>query len=800
MGSTSEAVRLERAGSGGAGTRSPYPGRFGTRLCLLLVLVGVPALGLTIYGNFRERGLEKARLKEGSLALASLAAANQENLIRNVRQLFTTLNQFPFLLLATNRAFSEGNFSNLRKLLPDYATFGLIETNGAAFCGAEPLTHDVYLGDRSYFQRALQTKQFATGDFQIGRLSGQAVLDFGFPVLNERGQVGRILFASLKASRMAEVVQDLRLPEGAALTVMDRAGTVLARLPESAQWLGRRHPEASLLTAGLTNRSGLFETQGPDGLARIYAVKAVGASPAPGLLVCVEVPMSVLFAHANHELYQRLGALSLLALVLCVAVQLYARRSFLAPVKALSLAAERLANGELGARAGTVAGAAAELNQLGRTLDAMAQRVQARTTELLHSNEALRAQIRERELAEQQVRQQVEENRKLEEQVLRSQRMESLGALAGGIAHDLNNALVPVIMGAEMLREQARPPEERQQLLDLIASSGERCTAMVKQILSFAKGSRGPSPNVSVRHLLEELAKLARGTFPKNITLEHRAPQDLWSVQGNATELHQVLLNLCVNARDAMPQGGRLTLAAENVTVGPELLSRHPEAAPGPHLLLSVADTGLGIAPELQSRIFEPFFTTKAADKGTGLGLSTVTSIVKRHHGFLALRSQPGRGTQFQVYLPATTLAQAQPAEPGAAPLPVGHGELVLFADDEGSVLELAKSALENYGYRLVTASNGLEAVGCFELHQQEVKLVVMDTDMPYLDGLSALRRIREVAPRIPLLLASASSPDTELISKDGLSGMVRLLKPYGVEDLVREVAKALSHDTSGVH
>jgi len=194
------------------------------------------------------------------------------------------------------------------------------------------------------------------------------------------------------------------------------------------------------------------------------------------------------------------------------------------------------------------------------------------------------------------------------------------------------------------------------------------------------------------------------------------------------------------------------------------------------------------------------FFTSKALDKGTGLGLSTVTSIVKRHHGFVSLSSQPGWGTGFQVYLTATTLAQAQPAEPGTAPLPVGHGELVLFADDEGSVLELAKSALENYGYRLVTASNGLEAVGCFELHQHEVKLVIMDTDMPYLDGLSGLRRIREVAPRIPLLLASASNPDTERISKGDLSGLVRLMKSYGVEDLVREVAKALSHHTSGVH
>jgi two-component system cell cycle sensor histidine kinase/response regulator CckA len=292
-----------------------------------------------------------------------------------------------------------------------------------------------------------------------------------------------------------------------------------------------------------------------------------------------------------------------------------------------------------------------------------------------------------------------------------------------------------------------------------------------------------------VRYLVEEMATIARDTFPKSIQVAGRAPNDLWTVKGNTTELHQILLNLCVNARDAMPEGGRLIISAENVTVTKELAVAH-DAAAGPHLMIAVSDTGTGIPPELRARIFEPFFTTKTPDKGTGLGLSTVSTIVKRHQGFMELETEVGKGSAFKIYLPATTAPEQPPAGAKAEPLPLGNGECVLLADDEISVLELGKDTLENYGYRVFTAANGLEAIACFDLHRGQIKLLVMDADMPFLDGVSALERIRKIDPTVPAIIASASTYNTTYISK--LSTVHTLAKPYGVEDLVRAAASAL--------
>jgi CheY-like chemotaxis protein len=240
-----------------------------------------------------------------------------------------------------------------------------------------------------------------------------------------------------------------------------------------------------------------------------------------------------------------------------------------------------------------------------------------------------------------------------------------------------------------------------------------------------------------------------------------------------------------------MPNGGQLTLSGENIVLNDNFPAGEG-TAPGPYVMITVSDTGSGIPPELRSRIFEPFFTTKPADKGTGLGLSTVMNIIKRHDGFVELDSEVGKGTTFKIHIPAVTAATAQESELKGAALPSGNGEVVLLVDDEVSVLELGKSTLTNYGYRLLTAGNGLEAIACFELHKHEIRLVIMDADMPYLDGISALRRIRKIDPNVPVIIASASSYDTGYVSK--LSHIITLPKPYGVEDLVRGAAQALGN------
>ena len=770
------------------GRSRAFFGSFGCRLYILLLLIIIPALAITLNEDFNEQRLEKKRLRDDALALADLAAANQESLVVNTRQLLATLDRFPSLLRSSNRSFCESHLRDLRKALPDYCNFALVETNGELFCSAQPWTNTISLGDRPWFEQAMRTKKFSVGNFQVGRLTRQPVVAFGYPVLDTHGEPFRILSASLDLSRLSHAIERIQVPEGGSIAVLDRNGLVLARYPGREGEIGKLLLDQTTTRVILAEKGGAFETRGADHINRFYAVTPVACGDEPALFVAVEMPLAVLFARANELLFGRILLLAAVAAAVLIVVHHYAKRFLLTPVKTLAAVAERLAGGDLAARAGAF-GAARELVQLGGVLDTMAGRVQARTDELVRANNALRTEIAERKRAEEQVRLQKEEKRKLEEQILRSQRMEGIGALAGGIAHDLNNALVPVVIGSHMLRQDGDNCPDKQQVIEMIEASGRRCTALVKQMLTFARGSREQSSSVPLRHLIQEMAAIARDTFPKSIEVQRHFPKELWNVQGNAIELHQILLNLCVNARDAMPRGGLLVIAAENVVLSEQLAA---EALPGQYVVMTVSDTGMGIPPEVRSRLFEPFFTTKGPNKGTGLGLSTVANIVERHKGFMEVTSEVGKGTQFKIFIPAAPAAEPQHDGLGPATLPSGHGELILLADDEKSILEIGKTALENYGYGVITAENGLEAVASFELHKGQISLIVMDSDMPYLDGVGALHAIRKTGSEVPIILATATSPDTAFLSRAELVDVQKLVKPYGIPDLLHQVANVL--------
>jgi two-component system cell cycle sensor histidine kinase/response regulator CckA len=315
----------------------------------------------------------------------------------------------------------------------------------------------------------------------------------------------------------------------------------------------------------------------------------------------------------------------------------------------------------------------------------------------------------------------------------------------------------------------------------------------VNQILNFAKGSRNQVGSIPLERLIREMAKIASDTFPKGISIETQCAKDLLNVRGDATELHQILMNLCVNARDAMANGGRLVLGAHNLTLSAEQVKAQGTVVPGQYVLLTVSDTGSGIPEEIRARIFEPFFTTKPPEKGTGLGLSTVASIIKKYQGFLEVASQVGCGTTFKLFLPAEELKSAEEASAIPAPLPFGKGELILVVDDEEMILELAKTTLETYGYCVVTARNGLEAIACWEARREEIRLVLTDTDMPISGGQEVLQTIQRSQPQIPIILASGVQQDTQWFARIQTSHLTILGKPYGVEQLLTAVNALLN-------
>jgi two-component system, cell cycle sensor histidine kinase and response regulator CckA len=376
------------------------------------------------------------------------------------------------------------------------------------------------------------------------------------------------------------------------------------------------------------------------------------------------------------------------------------------------------------------------------------------------------------------------ERMKLEEQFHHAQRLESIGMLAAGIAHDLNNVLAPILLAAPMLRDTAAPSDKG--LLTDIEKSAVRGAGLVRQILGFARGVGGEPQIVQLKHLLDDIYSVLGRTLSKSIEIELRSPSDLWPVKVNQTQVHQVLLNLCVNARDAMPNGGTLRLSAENCALDKAgAARREPGARPGYWVVLQVQDTGTGIPADVLARIWEPFFTTKPADKGTGLGLSTVRGIVENHSGFITVQTEIGRGTTFRAYFPpAEGSFSVDAAKPFA---PRGSGELVLLVDDDALVRVATTEMLTRHGYRVMVAGDGAEALVLFKARRREIDLVITDLDMPHLAGPELAAMARKVNPDVPIVAISGVQPGKDPRSP-GNSMNAFLLKPFTAESMLAVV------------
>ena len=384
------------------------------------------------------------------------------------------------------------------------------------------------------------------------------------------------------------------------------------------------------------------------------------------------------------------------------------------------------------------------------------------------------------------------ERKKLEHQFLRAQRMESIGMLAGGIAHDLNNILAPIMLSIEMLKETTTDPKAKD-ILETIEVSANRGADIVRQVLSFARGVEGEKIEVQPKHLLNDLQSIIRETFPKDIRLSFAIPNDIWTILGDPTQLHQILLNLCVNARDAMPTGGSLTISAENCTIDEQYAAMNVEAKVGRYVSINVTDTGTGMPQNVVNKMFEPFFTTKELSKGTGLGLSTVMVIVKSHDGIINVYSKPGQGTTFVVQLPAMERASAACEQlPATLTLPRGSGETILVVDDETSIVTVTSQTLQAFGYRVLTAKDGAEAVAIYAEHRREIAVVLTDMMMPIMGGAAVSRVLKRINPAVKIIAASGlnAKSDGAGLLEDGIGHF--LAKPYTAPTLLEALRAIL--------
>ena len=387
----------------------------------------------------------------------------------------------------------------------------------------------------------------------------------------------------------------------------------------------------------------------------------------------------------------------------------------------------------------------------------------------------------------------ITKTKKIEAQLFRLQRLDSIGALAAGIAHDLGNALAPILMTVQLLKSRVND-ESSERYLDMIQRNVNRSVDLVKRVLGFVRGVEDERDTLKLRPLIYEIEKMLKGTLPKSIAIEISIEKDLWSAVGNATQIHQMIMNLCVNARDAMPEGGRLLIAVENVSLNETEAQLVEGTRPGSYVLIRVSDTGTGIPAHIMKEIFNPFFTTKEESEGTGLGLATVDTIVKDHQGFISITSEVGKGSEFKIYLPATEATNKESGERTKPPLPIGHGELVLVADDEAAVREITKEVLETYGYQAITASDGMEAVLLYSRHKDRIQVVLMDLLMPYLDGREIIRIIRSLDPEVKIIVTSGTANEDFADTVESFTDKF-LLKPYSARNLLETIADLLAKD-----
>lgn len=385
----------------------------------------------------------------------------------------------------------------------------------------------------------------------------------------------------------------------------------------------------------------------------------------------------------------------------------------------------------------------------------------------------------------------ISEEKRLQEQLLRSQRLDGIGALAGGIAHDLNNILAPILMAAELVRDRI-PDEESRRMLDVAKDSARRGANLVKQILQFTRGQRGDRYRVNVSALVKEHTNFVRSTIPRAVSIEADIEPQGLEVIGDSTQIHQVLLNLCVNARDAMPKGGTMTITAKNTNLVNRLFPGQSQTVSGNFVEVTVADTGMGIPENVLPRIFEPFFSTKLSEKGTGLGLSTVAQIVQSHKGYIEVSSVVGRGSKFCVYLPSAPVERQMDSSPPASAVPKGNGEWILLIDDEHAVLEMTKGLLEAHGYNVMTAKDGSEGLSLFETNREIIRVVILDLVMPGLGGEQLNTAIRNLAPNSITMAMSGSLEEKS--SGSPLPGFDAFLrKPCPLSDLLTTLATLLA-------
>jgi signal transduction histidine kinase/ActR/RegA family two-component response regulator len=728
------------------------------RLLALVLVAAVPIVGIVVLSAREQRRLRQEQAAGDVSALAQLVAERHQRSVDAARGVLMGVSRLQAMVELDGRTCS-ARLAPLLASEPTFVNIAAVRADGQLFCSAAPAKLPIDLSDREFYKGALRTGGLGVGDLVVSRVRGLGAVGFGYPARDEAGRIVAVAIASLAVTELQRELEDLPLPPGAEVAVLDRRGVTISARPDPARWLGK--PFDPTLVTEIEAEDRPVTVEGTDGVVRLYSHREVTAPDGTvAMHVIAGIPTAAIFDPVNRVSNRALVASLLVSVLALAAAALVAELTLVRRLHRLAATSRRIAAGDLSARTALPA-RRDELGELVKSFDDMAR--------ALDDLEA--------------------EKRRSEEQLRQAQKMEAVGQLAGGVAHDFNNLLTIILSAASGIREQLPAGHPGQDDAREVLDAAERAAALTRQLLAFSRrqalAPRAMDLGESVRGMERMLQRLLGEGIRLSVCVRRPAP-----VFADPGQIELALLNLCVNARDAMPSGGRLDVAVDVLEEGDPRRPSGSDVPAGPLATLTVRDTGVGIDAEVIGRIFEPFFTTKGVGRGTGLGLSTVLGIVGQSGGAIRVRSEGAGGAEFTVSLPLHRGDGARPAA-GPAPAPLGRDETILLVEDDAGLRAMLRRTLYEHGYQVHEAGTAPEALAVAAAHPPP-SLVLTDVILPEGNGVDVARALSRRWPGLRIVFMSGY-PGEHLSGADALPPGARLLpKPFTPEVLLAAVREAL--------
>jgi len=747
------------------------------RLIALVLVTSLPALGVLTYQGIQGGQELRDQYENRVRLLADRFAVDLRMLLDSAEDMLGTVAAAPVLRRHAGSGCSDF-LSQLAAANERYSTFFVVDDRGMMVCAPTGSPQNVRFDDRGYFQEAINTKHFAVGNVIKGRITGETVLPFAYPTIGPAGTVELVLISALKLKWLEEHFEAVPILDEATISLLDHNGQTLVRRPEGQNWRGKRFPHPGILQSIKGAGDGSVASSGVDGSERFFGFVSIGDPPFAH--VVAEVPTARTIAPFYRGLRKAIGLLLVLTAGVVAVAWGGGGRLFIRPIQRLKATADAMRKGHLAVRAGPLDGAG-DLAALGMAFDDMAEVIQRREETLQHQKSELQRVNAELEHKDSILRQ--------------AQKMEIIGQLAGGFAHDFNNLLTVILGNIQLLQRRVKDDEKSAKLAGTATNAALRGAQLTKQLLAFSRRQVLNPERVDINKLIVEIDEMLGNTLGANVKVRMTLSKSIWPARIDEGQLETALLNLVVNARDAMPDGGTVTIETANVTLAEADPAGAPDMTPGAYVMVAVKDTGTGMPPEVIKKAFDPFFTTKERGKGTGLGLSMVYGFVRQSDGFVQVDSMPGSGTSIALFFPkddsrsrAQRKRTSAPIEQGAS----GKGEKILVVEDEADVRDLANSMLEELGYRVLTAPNGFEALQILG-RDTDIDLIFTDVVMPGgMNGVELAATALRQRPDLKVLYTSGYTSRGLVNPSILANGSKFIEKPYLREPLGQKIRELL--------